>query len=236
MMEIAKQSETPRFSGILAHPSSFPSPYGIGDFGPGAYEFIDYLEKAGQTLWQILPLGPTGFGDSPYQSFSAFAGQTLFISPDLLVEDHLLSEADLCHVPCFDPEKVDYGAVLVYKKRLFETAYENFKSSKDKELKKDYDRFCQENQEWLFDYALFMAIKDSCGGCCWLEWEDSMRDPSLALKKKWAAEHSEAVGYHTFLQFLFLRQWTRLKKYANDRNIRIIGDIPIFVSPDSVDV
>ncbi len=236
MIEIAKLSETPRYSGVLVHPSSFPSPYGIGDFGPGAYEFIDYLADAGQKLWQILPLGPTGFGDSPYQSFSAFAGQPLFISPDLLVKDGLLRETDVEAPSVRDPHKVDYGSVITYKTTLYKTAFARFTEEAPQNLKKEYDAFVKEQEIWLFDYALFMAVKEEHQGRCWLEWEDEMTDPSAAAKKKWADEHQDAVNYYQFLQFLFFRQWKALKDYANKKNIRIIGDIPIFVSLDSVDV
>lgn len=234
--EIAKPSDTPRYSGVLAHPSSFPSPYGIGDFGPGAYEFIDYLTDAGQTLWQILPLGPTGFGDSPYQSFSSFAGQTLFISPDFLVKDGLLQEADVASPPVFSATSVDYGAAIVYKNTLYKLAYKNFSTHKFPELKKEFREFCKESRFWLKDYALFMASKDAHQGRCWLEWDDEMTSPTASVKNEWIKNHKDQVTYYQFLQFLFFRQWKALKAYANQRGIRIIGDIPIFVSLDSVDV
>lgn len=235
-IEIAKPSDTPRFSGILAHPSSFPSPYGIGDFGPGAYEFIDYLTEARQSLWQILPLGPTGFGDSPYQSFSSFAGQTLFISPDLLVKEGLLCEVDIATPPQFSERYVEYGPVIVYKNALYQTAYRNFLSGQFKELKSAFKEFCKDSSYWLNDYALFMATKDAHEGRCWLDWQDEMTAPTAPIKRKWTGKLKEVVTYYQFLQFLFFRQWKMLKAYANEHGIRIIGDIPIFVSLDSVDV
>ncbi len=236
MIEIAKPSDTPRFSGILAHPSSFPSPYGIGDFGPGAYEFIDYLAGAGQKLWQLLPLGPTGFGDSPYQSFSSFAGQTLFISPDLLVEDDLLSEEDLAKPPVWNLSKVNYGSVIVYKNGLYHLAFQNFEKKASKAFIEEFQAFCKESAYWLDDYAFFMAAKDENGGRLWLEWEDELRVPTPESRKKWTKILGESIRYYQFLQFLFFRQWKSLKAYANKKDIRIIGDIPIFVSLDSVDV
>lgn len=238
MIEIAKASATERYSGILAHPSSFPSPYGIGDFGPGAYEFIDYLTAGGQKLWQVLPLGPTGFGDSPYQSFSAFAGQTLFISPDLLMQDGLLTEEDIARPPVWDPHRVNYGSVIVYKNGLYQKAFDRFKdgSYTNEKLADAFDIFCRKEADWLEDYALFMAAKDAHEGRCWLEWEDELRNPTPASKTAWAQKLADEILYYEFLQFLFFRQWADLKAYANKHDIRIIGDIPIFLSLDSVDV
>ncbi len=235
-IEIAKPSDTTRYSGVLVHPSSFPSPYGIGDFGPGAYEFVDYLKDANQTLWQILPLGPTGFGDSPYQSFSSFAGQTLFISPDFLVKDELLTEEDVATPPAFNEKRVDYGSAIVYKNSLYKIAYSNFITNDFPTLKKEFKAFCSDAAFWLDDYALFMATKDAHEGRCWLDWEEEMISPTAAAKKEWKKKLNDSITYYSFLQFLFFRQWKSLKSYANENGIRIIGDIPIFVSLDSVDV
>ena len=146
-----------RLSGILVHPTSFPSPYGIGDLGQGAYDFIDFLEASGQHLWQVLPLGPTGFGDSPYQGFSAFAGQPLLISPDKLMEMNLLTKEDLSDLPEWDASRTDYGAVIPYKTKLLKTAFETFHHTPDKTLLEEFEHFCEEESQWLDDYSLFMA-------------------------------------------------------------------------------
>ena len=172
----AKEDKTNhRYSGVLAHPTSFPSPYGIGDLGQGAYDFIDFLAKAGQHLWQVLPLGPTTIGDSPYQGFSVFAGQPLLISPDLLKRKKLLTEEDLCPLPDFNPDKVDYEQVLTYKTGLFKKAYAHFHHTADKNLLEEYESFCESNQYWLEDYCLFMAGKDYHEGLPWYEWENGWK-------------------------------------------------------------
>ncbi len=227
-----------RKSGILLHPTSLPSPYGIGDLGENAYWFVDFLGSSGQKLWQILPLNPTGFGDSPYQSFSAFAGQTLLISPDDLVQLGYLYPADVSHPPIGDPHQVDYGAVIQWKTKIFHLAYERFLSLKPEEnpLLADYHRFCDEEQDWLDDYALFMTCKDRNDGKSWLYWDAPYRHPTPAEKKQLKKESEKERGYYCFLQFLFFREWKNLKKYANDHGVQIIGDLPIFVSMDSADV
>ncbi len=226
-----------RHSGILVHPTSFPSPYGIGDLGKKAYQFIDYLVDAGQTLWQILPLCPTGFGDSPYQGFSAFAGQPLLISPDKLFEQGLVSQSDLDNYPVLNSKKVEYGAVISAKNKLLDKANKNFaKLDKTSDLVKEYNHFCEKQAFWLDDYALFMSIKDKNSGKLWLEWKDSERKPTNSEKEELAQSLKERIAYYKVIQFLFFDQWYALKKYANDRLIKIIGDIPIFVSLDSADV
>lgn len=225
-----------RYSGILLHPTSLPSPYGIGDFGKGAYEFVDYLVEAGQKLWQTLPLGPTGFGDSPYQSFSAFAGQRLLISPQLLVQDGLLWVEDVQDVPDFPPRQVDYGWVLDYKNQLFEKAFNRFRNGAASDLVDQYEDFCKENEEWLPDYAFFMACKDLHQGRNWLEWERELVNPTEQVRAQYEKQLSREIQYYCFLQFIFFKQWKAVKAYANEKGIRIIGDIPIFVSLDSADV
>lgn len=226
-----------RHCGILAHPTSFPSVYGIGDLGKSAYKFVDYLVNAGQTLWQILPLGPTGFGDSPYQGFSAFAGQPLLISPDILFEQKLITQKDLDEYPVLNSKKVDYGSVLIAKTKILKSAVASFKQlSNDVSLKQEYEKFCSEQAFWLEDYALFMSIKDKNDGKLWLEWKDSERNPSNEEKTALAKELNENMSYYKIVQFLFFNQWYALKKYANEHLIKIIGDIPIFVSLDSSDV
>lgn len=235
-IEKEKKEARKRFSGILVHPTSFPSPYGIGDLGQGAYDFIDFLERSGQHIWQVLPLGPTGFGDSPYQGFSAFAGQPLIISPQNLVELGLLTKEDLADMPEWDPTKVDYGAVLTFKTKIFHKAYNGFRHTPNKMLLEEYEAFCEKHSFWLEDYALFMAAKDAHEGRCWLDWEDELRDGDPEAKKEWAKKLESDIRYYKFIQFLFFRQWDALKEYAHARDIQIMGDIPIFMSLDSVDV
>ena len=225
-----------RLSGVLVHPTSFPSPYGIGDLGQGAYDFIDFLKASGQSLWQVLPLGPTGFGDSPYQSFSAFAGQSLLISPDDLVDLELITKDDLYPIPEFDAAKVDYGAVLNYKNGLFKKAFQTFHHTPNKFLLEEFDDFCLENKKWLSDYAVFMACKDAHEGRSWQEWDDEMTTPTAKVRLAFETEYKEQIKYYKFIQFLFFREWMDLKRYANEKGVRIIGDIPIFVSMDSADV
>jgi len=226
----------PRASGILLHPTSLPGRYGVGDLGPEAYAFIDFLVGAGQTLWQVLPLGPTGYGDSPYQCFSAFAGNTLLISPDKLIEQGLLRKQDVGEAPQFAAERVEYGPIIEYKHKLLWRAFENFKQTSEPSLRSEFDAFCQQSAAWLDDYALFRAMKDVRDGAAWYKWERPMvaRDAG-ALKA--AREHlHEKIEARKFWQFLFFKQWAALKLYANERQIKIIGDIPIFVAHDSADV
>ena len=226
----------PRASGILLHPTSLPGRYGIGDLGPEAYAFMDFLAAAGQTLWQVLPLGPTGYGDSPYQCFSAFAGNTLLISPDMLLEQGLLNRPDLADVPQFPVERIDYGPIIECKHKLLWRAFEHFKQTTDTGLRGEFAAFCQQTAAWLDDYALFRAMKDVRGGEAWHKWERPMveRDPG-ALQA--ARTHlSEKIEARKFWQFLFFKQWAALKAYANERRVQVVGDIPIFVAHDSADV
>lgn len=235
--KIAKDDKTNhRYSGVLVHPTSFPSPYGIGDFGQGAYDFIDFLSAAGQHLWQVLPLGPTTVGDSPYQAFSVFAGQPLLISPDLLKKAKLLEAEDLEEIPEFNPDRVNYEDVLTYKTSLLKKACANFHCTADKNLLEEYDAFCDSNKFWLDDYALFMAGKDYHKGLPWYEWEDSLFDPTKEERAEWMKELKDGVDYYRFIQFIFHCQWYDLKEYANDKGIAIIGDMPIFPCWDSADV
>lgn len=227
---------SPRYSGILMHPTCLPSPYGIGDFGQGAYDFIDFLKASGQKLWQILPLGPTGFGDSPYQAFSAFAGQPLLISPDKLRDMGLLSQEVLDRRPWFDDNRVDYGYVIPYKNSLLHQAFDAFEASDNTALKKDFIAFTEKNAAWLEDYALFMAGKDYHNGCSWLYWEDELRDPTPEIKQEWLQKLDTSVRYYSFLQYIFFRQWKDVLDYAHENDVQIVGDIPIFVSLDSADV
>ena len=220
-----------RLSGILVHPTSLPGEYGIGDLGPEAYRFVDFLRDAGQHIWQTLPLGPTGETNCPYQCYSSFAGQPLLISPELLKEDGLLTGEDLRDKPDFPEEQVDYDLVKEYKDTLFRKAFAKFQMSSQERiltLKKEFDAFCL-HTDWLPDYAMFMAIKKSKKGAHWLK-------PTKSQKAVIERELYEEICYEKFLQWLFFRQWTALKEYANEQGILFIGDIPIFVAGDSADV
>lgn len=225
-----------RLSGILLHPTSLPSPYGIGDLGQEAYDFIDFLHESGQHLWQVLPLTPTGFGDSPYQSFSAFAGQPLLISPAHLVKLSLLSETDLADCPLGNPAQVDYGTIIPWKNALLRKAYNHFISLPRNSLWQEYEDFCKTNSDWLEDYALFMSCKSVHEGKDWLNWEEPYKSLTPSFRRKLLRELSDEIGYYSFVQFLFFTEWFALKAYANEKGIHIIGDIPIFVSMDSADV
>lgn len=227
--------KNPRKAGILVHPTSFPSPYGIGDLGNGAYSFIDFLERSKQSLWQVLPITPTGYGDSPYQSFSSFAGQPLIISPDRLIEIGLLSSADIDHKE-WEPCNIDYGPVIQYKIELLKKAFVHFENSSDLELLKDYKAFCKKHKLWLEEYTLFMSVKDHHNGVVWTKWTKEIAFPTDATKKKWRKKLYKSIEYYRFIQFIFFKQWFKLKKYANDKGIEVIGDTPIFVAFDSADV
>ncbi|MGB9738329.1 MAG: 4-alpha-glucanotransferase [Chloroflexus sp.] len=226
-----------RASGILLHPSSLPGPWGIGDLGPMAYRFVDFLVAAGQSLWQVLPLGPTGYGDSPYQCFSAFAGNPLLISIDDLIEHNLLTvdeaRATLDHLPT---ERVEFGSLIPAKQTLLRQSFERFRSSRGTPLHQAYTRFCLENAEWLADYALFMAIKEAQGGGSWHNWTPDLRDRKPEALARIRCDLAVKIDFHQYVQFLFFRQWQSLKEYANRQGVIIIGDTPIFVADDSVDV
>jgi 4-alpha-glucanotransferase len=184
----------------------------------------------------VLPLGPTGFGDSPYQGFSAFAGQPLIISPDWLLKKHLLREQDFADMPQWDPHRVDYGPAIQFKTALLQKAWHAFYHTPDKTMLEEFDLFCQEEKDWLDDYALFMACKDAHGGRCWLEWEEELINPTPAVLDALRKELSERIHYYCFIQFIFQKQWAELRDYAHAHDVEIIGDIPIFVSLDSADV
>lgn len=226
----------PRESGVLLHPTSLPGPHGIGDFGPAAFRFIDWLADAGQRLWQVMPLGPTGFADSPYASPSAFAGNPLLVSLDWLAGDGLLDERDLSGGPQFSAEHCDFGPVIDFKTSLLRRAFERFESGGWPGVGDAFDAFVAEEASWLGDYALFMAIKEAHALASWHDWDEAiqMRDP--AAVREWAASYATDVRYHQFVQFHFARQWSELRRYATERKIRLIGDIPIFVAEDSADV
>ncbi|MCS6850712.1 MAG: 4-alpha-glucanotransferase [Gemmataceae bacterium] len=224
-----------RSAGILLHPTSLPGPFGIGDLGPVAYAWVDTLARARQTWWQVLPLGPTGFGDSPYQCFSAFAGNPYLVSPELLLRDGLLDPGDLAHHG-FRYAPVDYGPVIQFKVYLLGKAWANFRAGRAPSLRAAFDAFCAEEHSWLHDFALFMALKDAHGGRCWLEWGPSLVRREPAALKQAEQELADSVGQHKFRQFVFFRQWEALRQYAREKGIRLIGDVPIFVAADSADV
>lgn len=226
----------PRSSGILLHPTSLPGPFGIGDLGPQAYAFADFLVASGQGLWQVLPLGPTGYGDSPYACYSAFAGNTLLISPEKLVEDKLLVPEDLM-VKVSDPdERIDFEAVHNLKDLILRKAFARFTETADSSLATAFQEFRQLNLSWLGSYGLFRSLKDAHGGVAWNEWDASyVRREPLALASA-AEKLSEEIEAQKFYQFLFFRQWFALKAYCNERGIKFVGDIPIFVAHDSADV
>ena len=235
-----------RFSGVLLHPTSLPGTHGIGDLGPEAYRFVDFLEAGGQSLWQVLPLGPTGYGDSPYASFSTFAGNPLLISLDTLVKEGDLSISDLTSVPAFDPGVVDYGWVQYWKMPLLEKAARNFLSRATGAHRADFEAFQKAEASWLDDFALFMAVKEEfqkkadaakLDGKMWSNyWDLDIRLKKPEAVATWKAKLADPIAIKKVYQFWFFRQWTALKAYANTKGVRIVGDIPIFVAADSVDV
>jgi 4-alpha-glucanotransferase len=225
----------PRASGILLHPTSLPGRFGIGDLGDKAYQFADFLVASGQSLWQVLPLGPTGYGDSPYACYSAFAGNTLLISPQRLFAEGWLSQDDLDQISVAS-SRVDFGHAHDSKERILRKAYENYQTKTDSGSRSAFETFVDQNQSWLDDYALFRALKSAHGGAAWHEWEGP-----LAFREEAALRHAreklnDEIQAHKFFQFLFFSQWFALKAYCNERGISLIGDIPIFVAQDSADV
>ncbi|HEY5907226.1 MAG TPA: 4-alpha-glucanotransferase [Vicinamibacteria bacterium] len=225
-----------RTAGILLHPTSLPGPYGIGDLGPECFRFLDFLAAAGQGLWQVLPLGPTGYGDSPYQCFSAFAGNPLLISLDALAEDGLLSKADLAKRPAFPAKTVDFGAVIAWKRPLLDKAFAAFEKKKSGAQAEAFETFITREAGWLDDFALFMAMKESHDGRAWPAWEDELVQRDAAALARAREAHGSRVRAVAFFQYLFFEHWAKVRKAAHERGIRILGDIPIFVSHDSADV
>ncbi len=223
-----------RASGVLLHVTSLPSPYGIGDLGSAAFSWIDRLHSAGQQWWQVLPLGPTGYGNSPYQAMSSFAANPALISPDSLISEGLLKTAD-CQAE-FPSDAVDYDTVIPFKTRLLETAWANFKDGARKDLRAAYEEFHSQQQHWLDDYALFEALKTKYHGEHYLEWPEELvqRDSDALAKAR--RELANQVDQVCFAQFLLFRQTDQLKEYAHSKGVRLIGDLPFFVSPDSSDV
>src|SRR2546427_3676507 len=226
----------PRSSGILLHPTSLPGRFGVGDLGAEAYRFADFLVASGQSLWQVLPLGPTGYGDSPYACYSAFAGNTLLISPERLVSEGLLMKDDLDDAPDFPHERVDFDRVHTFKDAVLRKAFARFQQTPNAEIRDAFTSFCSAQNEWLDDYALFRALKDAHGGKPWTEWEAPLihRDDKVLARSR--EDMHEQIEAQKFFQFLFFKQWFDFKAYCNQQGIRLIGDIPIFVALDSADV
>ena len=227
--------EYKRQSGILLHPTSLPGRYGIGTFNQNAYDWVDFLRRTRQSLWQVLPLGPTGYGDSPYQSFSSFAGNPYLISLEHLVEDGLLDPQELAYAPSLAADRVDFGAIYTWKLPLLHRVAQSFETRATPELRAEFEQFCAENGDWLDDFALFMALKDLHGGAAWIQWDMDLRSRKKRAITQAMRDHVEAIHNHKVSQWLFYRQWRRLKAYANEREIQIVGDIPIFVAMDSSD-
>lgn len=229
-----------RASGILLHPTSLPSRFGIGDLGQSAYEFVDFLVKSGQKFWQVLPLGPTGYEHSPYtMNYSAFAGNPLMIDFDGLVKEGLLKSEELTELPSNsdDPyDRVDFDKVISHKYQILKLAYDRFKQSLAEKPNPEFEKFCQEQAWWLNDYVLFMALLEANSGKAWNHWERAIarREPQ-ALKAQTEALQ-EPILYNKFLQFKFFEQWKKLREYANSKDIQIIGDVSIYVCHNSADV
>ena len=224
-----------RSSGVLLHPTSLPGRFGIGELGNEAVSFVDFLSNSGQKLWQVFPLGPTGYGDSPYQSFSTFAGNPYLISLEKLHEEGLLSKLELNMMPMANPHKIDFGSIYINKLKVLRLAYENMKKSGNSILEK-CGNFCENNKYWLDDYSLFMAVKNHHKGVHWKNWDKEIAFRENDAVDKWRSMLFDEVGFQKFMQFKFFEHWNFIKEYANKKDIQIIGDLPIFVAYDSADV
>jgi 4-alpha-glucanotransferase len=221
----------PRSSGILLHPTSLPGRFGIGDLGPTALEFLDLLVETGQRWWQTLPLGPTGYGNSPYQSYSSYAGNALLISPEKLAESGWLTPSDWSDYPTFPEDRVAFDEVIAAKERLLRRAFANVGV-----MPPDFEEFLEENAGWLDDYALFMALKEANDGRAWYEWEPALVRRVDDVLERWRAKLADTVRYYQFVQYVFARQWRELRHACQTRNVTLLGDLPIFVAQDSADV
>ncbi|MHA2246918.1 MAG: 4-alpha-glucanotransferase [Candidatus Hodarchaeales archaeon] len=228
-------TEGRRLGGILLHPTSLPSRFGIGDLGPETYRFIDFLHSSGQQLWQILPLGPTGYGNSPYQSFSAFAGNPLLISPEKLQNIEIFTSDDYGLMK-FPTSRVDYKKVIAFKWDLLHQAFTNYSKKSPLWLQTQFKSFSKENHNWLEDYALFMSIKEAHDLEAWNTWEEPLKTRKISAISAWKKNYQEEIEFHKFTQFIFFHQWKEARNYAHKKNISIIGDIPIFVAYDSSEV
>jgi 4-alpha-glucanotransferase len=224
-----------RQSGVICHPTSFPGSHGIGDFGESAFRYIDWLARGRQTLWQILPLGPIGLGNSPYASPSAFAGNELLISLPWLAGDGLLDPGRLDNAPSFPTAYVAYDEVRAFKQPLLREAFDRFRRGAASDLRPDFDAFRRDQNRWLGDYALFMALKSAYNGVAWSDWPSNiaLREPDALVVAN--ERLRDEIRYHEFTQFLFHRQWGEVRRYANERGVVVIGDLPIFVAYDSAD-
>jgi 4-alpha-glucanotransferase len=225
----------PRRSGILFHPTSLPGAHGVGDLGNEAYRFVDFLEQAGHKLWQVLPLNPTGYGDSPFQCFSSIAGNPLLISLDRLVEEGVLAAQDVAKRPEFPLEQVDFGTAFAFKVPLLSKAAQNFLSNTGKE-RQAFENFCRANATWLNDFALFIACKNAHGGVAWPHWQKAIAQREPRAVEEWMHALKGEIEVIKFWQFEFFRHWQALRDYAHARGIEVIGDIPIYVAHDSADV
>lgn len=226
---------TKRSSGVLMHITSLPGQFGIGTFGKSAYDFVDFLEETKQTYWQILPLTTTSYGDSPYQSFSAVAGNLNLIDFSLLKEDGLLEESDYVDVNFGEnPEKVDYALLFEARRPILEKAVAN--TSKNSEVLAEIEKFEAENSSWLADYAEYMAIKESFGYKSFIHWDEDIKRGDETVREKYRTELQDSIRYYTVTQYFFFKQWLALKEYANSKGVKIIGDMPIYVSADSVEM
>lgn len=226
----------PRSSGILLHPTCFPGPHGIGDFGTEAFAFVDFLKDAGQKLWQVLPLNPTGYGDSPFQCFSAHAGNHLLISLERLRERGILRSSDFRNQPVFPDDEVDFGAVIRWKTSLLNQAAVRFLNTATGQERQAFDEFCDASSDWLSDFAVFMACKEEQGGVAWNRWPGEIAQREASALRAARERLQQSVLAVSYWQFEFFRQWQELRAYAHQAGIRIVGDIPIYVALDSADV
>ena len=226
----------PRSSGILLHPTSLPGRFGIGDVGSEAYQFVDFLAATGQQIWQVLPLGPTGHGNSPYMCYSSMAGNPMLVSLEQLRDRGLLSQQDLDALPEYSTARVDYDSVIQDKSRLLEKAAVAFKNQADEVEQQAFADFCEAHDFWLDEYAFFMALKQEHQGASWHKWDDAIARRQPEAMEHWRLKLAPVIYYHKYFQFAFHCQWSDLKTYANEKGIQIIGDMPIYVAHDSVDV
>jgi 4-alpha-glucanotransferase len=233
---LERRESRARAGGILLHPTSLPGPFGIGDLGPDAYRFVDRLVDWGQSIWQTLPLGPTGYGNSPYMCFSAFAANPMLISPHQVVALGLLQADDIAAPPTFPARRVDYPVVVAWKRPLLARAFAAFRDGKFPTLRDEYYYFCEQNAFWLEDYALFRAIKTAHDERPWTDWQPDIarREPDALLS--WRNRLAETLNFRKFVQFLAFRQWAQLKQHCHARDVQVIGDMPIYVAHDSADV
>jgi 4-alpha-glucanotransferase len=237
-LKLAKEKSNlfKRASGILLHPTSLPGRFGIGDLGTEAFHFVDFLKQNGQHLWQMLPLGPIGLDNSPYQGLSTFAGNELLISMEKLLDEKLLESSDLESIPEFPSHMVDYDLVSKYKSDLLKKSFEIFAKNSNRTQKKSFEDFCSNNYHWLNDYALFRALKEAFSDACWNTWDYSLKMRQSKALDEWSRKLEKEILTFSYQQFQFFKQWTALKTYANKQGISLVGDIPIFVALDSAEV